>query len=536
MFRTPSKTDQAKDAVAAGADKAAELKVKAGEAATATAAGAVVAKEKAAEAADVARDTAETVKEYAHEAAETLAPKVESARDTFVEDVLPKVASALAAIAAGAAAAKESAAEAAERAPDAYAVLKGDAVAKKGGKGKWILLLGALAAGAAVMAWRRSNERPDPWATAGSYTPPKSTSEKVSEVAEAAKEKAAEVKDAAVEKAGELKAKATDAKDTAGSKASAAKARPAQAHPGAPRVPRPPRPRTRHPTRSTRSRRRARTPPRRPPTPAPPCRRSARAPRAPTCRPPTSTPARSERLVDRLVDRQGLTSTRTSRHRGRRPPLWGGRRPSCPAAGARASERQAVPEGEERVVVARDVLGVRAHLVHRPRQVDGQPPDRRNPPGQRVEQRLVARAVADDDGRREGQQRGQHRRAVEPDVDDEGAHRGDPCQPGHEPGGNSSEPWWNHDSRNRSDRGSKGAVSRTSARSASSGRSTGIAVARQRLLAHVLAEDPQARGERQRAAGIRAVAEDGDRACLRGVPASRKSSRPTVAAAASSST
>ncbi len=43
MFRTPSKTDQAKDAVAAGADKAAELKVKAGEAATATAAGAVAA-------------------------------------------------------------------------------------------------------------------------------------------------------------------------------------------------------------------------------------------------------------------------------------------------------------------------------------------------------------------------------------------------------------------------------------------------------------------------------------------------------------
>ena len=75
-------------------------------------------------------------------------------------------------IAAGAAAAKDSAAEAADRAPDAYAVLKGDAVAKKGGKGKWLLLLGALAAGAAVMAWRKSNERPDPWATAGSYTPP----------------------------------------------------------------------------------------------------------------------------------------------------------------------------------------------------------------------------------------------------------------------------------------------------------------------------------------------------------------------------
>ncbi len=226
MFRTPTKTDQAKDAVAAGAekvtdgaqvavDKAAELKVKAGEAATVTAAGAVVAKEKAAEAAETARETAGAVKEYAHEAAEAIAPKVGHAREAFVDDVLPKVTSALAAIAAGAAAARETAAEAADRAPDAYAVLRGDAVAKKGGKGKWILLLGAIAAGAAVMAWRKSNERPDPWATAGSYTPPKPVSEKVSDLATAAKDKATEVKDAAVDKAGELKDKATDATDNA---------------------------------------------------------------------------------------------------------------------------------------------------------------------------------------------------------------------------------------------------------------------------------------------------------------------------------
>ena len=162
---------------------------------------------------------------------EDVLPKVGQARDSFVEDVLPKIASALAAIAAGAAAAKETAAETADRAPDAYAVLKGDAVAKKGGKGKWILLLGALAAGAAVMAWRKSNERPDPWASAGSYTPPKSTSEKVHDLAGAAKEKAvdvkdkaADVKDAAVEKAGELKDKAVDAKDAATAKAADAKA------------------------------------------------------------------------------------------------------------------------------------------------------------------------------------------------------------------------------------------------------------------------------------------------------------------------
>ena len=123
-------------------------------------------------------------------------------------------------------------------------MLKGDAVAKKGGKGKWILLLGALAAGAAVMAWRKSNERPDPWATAGSYTPPKPVSEKVSDLAGAAKEKAAEVKDAAAEKAGELKDKATEAKSSATAKTAEAKDTAAARllRPGAPPPPRPPRP------------------------------------------------------------------------------------------------------------------------------------------------------------------------------------------------------------------------------------------------------------------------------------------------------
>ena len=213
MFRTTTtRTDQGKDAVAAGTgkvtDSAAEVKEKAAEAASATAAGAASAKVKAVE-------TAEVVREKAQEAAETLAPKVEQARETFVDDVLPKIAGAIAAVAAGAAAAKESAVEAADRAPDAYAVLKGDAVAKKGNSGTWLLVLGALAAGAAVVAWRRSNERPDPWASAGTYVPPKSATEKVSELAGAAKEKAADVKDAVVEKAGGLKDKAADAKDSA---------------------------------------------------------------------------------------------------------------------------------------------------------------------------------------------------------------------------------------------------------------------------------------------------------------------------------
>ena len=219
MLRTPTRTDRAKDAVAAGAvnatagtevpvDKAANLTLKAGVAAVATAASAALANKKAA---DVARQTAETVKAYAAEAPEAIAPRVEQVRETVVDDVLPKVASALAAIAAGAAAAKESAVEAAERAPDAYAVLKGDAVAKKGGKVKWILLLGALGAGAAVMAWRKGNHRPDPWARADSYTHPKPDTVNVGELGAGAKNTAAEANDATADKAGQPKGKASNA-------------------------------------------------------------------------------------------------------------------------------------------------------------------------------------------------------------------------------------------------------------------------------------------------------------------------------------
>jgi hypothetical protein len=174
---------------------------------------------KAAEAAEYAHGAAETAKEKAHHAAENLAPKVESAREVFVEDVLPKVVSAIAAVAAGAAAAKDTATETAERAPDAFAVLKGDAVAKQGGgKGKWLLLLGAIAAGAAIMAYRKSNERPDPWATAGTYTPPKSTSEKVSDLADKAKDKAAAASDAVSDAVSDAKDKAADAKDAVAEK------------------------------------------------------------------------------------------------------------------------------------------------------------------------------------------------------------------------------------------------------------------------------------------------------------------------------
>lgn len=37
---------------------------------------------------------------------------------------------------------------------------------KGGGKGKWVLVIAAIAAGAAAVVWRRGTERPDPWATA----------------------------------------------------------------------------------------------------------------------------------------------------------------------------------------------------------------------------------------------------------------------------------------------------------------------------------------------------------------------------------
>jgi hypothetical protein len=226
VFRS-SKTDQAKDAVATGADTVSDATQdaaeRAAEAAEAVKATAKAAKKQTAEAADalapkveearvMAADAAELVREKAEEAMEELAPKMEQAKDTFVEDVLPKVMASLAAIAASAAAAKAQASDAAERAPEAYAVLKGEAEVKSGGgKGKWILLLGGIAAGAAVMAYRRSNERPDPWATAGSYTPPRTTGQKVDDAIDAAKEKATDVKEAATEKAAEAKESVSDA-------------------------------------------------------------------------------------------------------------------------------------------------------------------------------------------------------------------------------------------------------------------------------------------------------------------------------------
>lgn len=101
---------------------------------------------------------------------------VESAREAFAEEVVPKVNAVTASLAAGAAAARSAVTEVADNAPAALAVLKGDAVAspkkRRGGKGKWFLLLGALAGGVAIAAYRRSSAKPDPWVTATPWAPP----------------------------------------------------------------------------------------------------------------------------------------------------------------------------------------------------------------------------------------------------------------------------------------------------------------------------------------------------------------------------
>ena len=159
-------------------------------------------------AADTASDAAAAAKDRAYAAKEAATPacrtrprrrasgsttrrrprqaKVEAAQSTLVDNVLPKVgaaiATAAAALAAGAeqareaaqphleqaaAQAKETAAVGGHRAHDAYAVLKGDAVAKqRGGKGKWLIAIGLTAAAvAAVAAFRKQKQADDPWAT-----------------------------------------------------------------------------------------------------------------------------------------------------------------------------------------------------------------------------------------------------------------------------------------------------------------------------------------------------------------------------------
>ena len=470
MFRTPSKTDQAKDAVATGAekvsdgaqvaaDKAAELKVKAGEAASATAGGPPPQGEgrrrRRGRQGDRRDDHGERAGRRGDDRAEGRARPRDLRRRRPAED-----GGGIATIAAGAAAAKDTAGEAADRAPDAYAVLKGDAVVKRGGKGKWILLLGALAAGAAVMAWRKSNERPDPWATAGPYTPPKSTSEKVSDLAGAAKEKAVEVKDVAAEKVTELKDKATDVTTTTTTKAAAAKATAARRAAEA----------------KTTAAEKAAEAEETAAAAADDLADTAEGAGDETAIPSISETSEGADLSTKNLDtgssRQGLTASNPARHDagcptkgGRRRRLWAAAsvfrwsaRGRTRTAGRRSRGR---PRGGPHLVRS-STAGRRAAAPARHR------------PGERLEQGVVAGAVAADHGGGHRQHRGQHRRAVEHDVDDEAALGGDPLQPHDQPRWEVERALVEPRLEEQVGARFKGAISRTSATSASSGRSTGM--------------------------------------------------------------
>jgi hypothetical protein len=111
-------------------------------------------------------------------AVQTLVPKVDTARDKIVEDILPRIATALTAAAAASAAAREEAVavghEAATRGAGAKMVLTGEAVAKQkrslgvGGKiGKVGLIVGLVAIVGAAAAYfvKKSAPKEDPWAT-----------------------------------------------------------------------------------------------------------------------------------------------------------------------------------------------------------------------------------------------------------------------------------------------------------------------------------------------------------------------------------
>jgi hypothetical protein len=108
-------------------------------------------------------------------AVQTLVPKVDTARDKIVEDLLPRIATALTAAAAASAAAREEAVavghEAATRGAGAKMVLTGEAVAKQkrslgvGGKVGLIVGLVAIVGAAAAYFVKRSAPKEDPWAT-----------------------------------------------------------------------------------------------------------------------------------------------------------------------------------------------------------------------------------------------------------------------------------------------------------------------------------------------------------------------------------
>jgi len=98
-------------------------------------------------------------------AVNSLAPKVDIARDKIVDELIPRIADAIAGWAEASAAAKD---EAVSRGQGAAAVISGDAVAsRKGRKGRVLMVLGLLsAAGAgAFKLMKRSAPKDDPWTT-----------------------------------------------------------------------------------------------------------------------------------------------------------------------------------------------------------------------------------------------------------------------------------------------------------------------------------------------------------------------------------
>lgn len=202
-------------------------------------AGLALLAERSADARSVARDKAAVARDAAQHGVEAAAPHVESARSTLVDEVLPKVAGAIATVAAGALAAKDQASEAAHRAPDAYAVLKGDAKVKSGRSTKLLVALGLAGAAAAYLVVRSKQQQNDPWAvpaddpyaaasrsTFGDAPAGATLKEKAAAAADAAKEKASEAADAVKDKAADLKDaaadKAADLRDAASDKAAEA--------------------------------------------------------------------------------------------------------------------------------------------------------------------------------------------------------------------------------------------------------------------------------------------------------------------------
>ncbi|NLJ55077.1 MAG: hypothetical protein GX344_13245 [Intrasporangiaceae bacterium] len=186
---------------------------------------------------------------FAH-GVDAVAPKVEAAKDTFVDDIMPKVAEAVAAVAATALAAKDSAKEGVDRAREeggrklqdyVDAAPQGFVDAVPGVEksprksGKWLIGLGLAAAGAAVYAFLNAkNAKEDPWSTprydsaTGTGTWQSGTTEskvdsakeKVAAAGAAVAAKAADVKDKVADKVEEVRptdasGKAEDAVDSA---------------------------------------------------------------------------------------------------------------------------------------------------------------------------------------------------------------------------------------------------------------------------------------------------------------------------------